>query len=210
MGKRATVLVSKLSGVSCPDDGVAILLDCLLERDLPPGAAVLDLGSEPGLMADLLDGAGVAVTTRTMDLRTRRGRAQLRGRRWAGPRESFDVIVADAPFLAGPETLALICRDAPYLLADHGVLWLVQSALLDPQDSMDRLGDAGLNSQVVERREVAFKPAMWSRAAALRAEGLIGPDQCTEELVVIRASMAVIVPEGKAEEPVPVREEASV
>jgi release factor glutamine methyltransferase len=202
-------LVSKLSGVSCPDDGVAILLDCLLERALPLGAAVLDLGSEPGLMADLLERAGVAVT-RSMDLRTRRGRAQLRGRRWAARRESFDVIVADAPFLAGPEAPTLICRDAPYLLADHGVLWLVQSALLDPQDSMDRLGAAGLNSQVVERREVAFRPAMWSRAAALRAEGLIGPDQCTEELVVIRASMAVIVPEEDPVEPVPVREEASV
>lgn len=194
------MLLLRLPGASCPDEDTAMLLDCLLEEGLPPEAAVLDLGVDPGVMAGLLERAGAAVT-RTMDLRTRRGRARLRGRWWAGPCESFDLIVANVPFLAGPEPLTRICRDAPWLLADRGVLWLVQSALLDPQATLDRLGEAGLNAQIVERREVAFGPAMWSRAAALRAEGLIASDQCTEDLVVIRASMAVIAPDGEPAEP---------
>lgn len=195
------MLLLRLPGASCPDEDTAMLLDCLLEEDLPPEAAVLDLGTEPGLMAELLERAGADVT-RTMDLRTRRGRARLHGSWWAGRRESFDLIVANVPFLAGSDLVTRICRDAPRLLADRGVLWLVHSALLDPQVTIYRLGEACLNAKVMERREVAFGPAMWSRAAALRAEGLIAADQCTEDLVVIRAAMAVIAPDDEPAEPV--------
>ena len=183
------MVLLRLPGATCADEDTALLLDCLLAHDLPPGTTVLDLGTEPGLMAGLLEQAGARSTT-SLDLCTRRGRARLAGRWWAGGRESFDLIVANVPFLAGAGLLRRIARTAPRRLAEGGTLWLVQSALRDPQATLDALGEAGLEASVVERREVAFGPAMWSRAAALRATGHIGTHQCTEDLVVIRAARA--------------------
>ncbi len=182
------MLLLRLPGVSCPDDDTAMLLDCVLEQDLAPGAKVLDLGTDPGLMAGLLEQAG-AEDVSTIDLGRRLGRARLRSRRM---RDRFDLVVANVPFLAcgveGRGRLDRICRAAPRLLAEGGALWLVQSELCDPQLTLGHLAGSGLQARIVERGEVAFGPAMWSRAAALRAQGRIGSDQCTEDIVVIRAT----------------------
>lgn len=187
------MLLLKLPGVSCPDDDTALLLDSLLEEDLPSGATVLDLGTGRGLMADLLGQAGAA-ETRVLDLRVRLARARLRGRWWAPPLGQFDLVVANVPFLIdgvdAQNLLDRICSDAPRRLAGDGSLWLVHSGLLDPDVGRRRLLEAGLSVEAVEHREVVFGPAMWSRAASLRAAGLIESDQCTENLVVLRARWA--------------------
>lgn len=181
----------RLPGVSCPDDDTALLLDCLLSEDLPPGASVLDLGVNPGQIAELLERAG-AGQTKALDLRRRSARTRLRGRPWAPrPLGRFDLIVANVPFFVrDADTARLldrVCRDAPRHLAEDGTLWLVHSGLLDSGIARRLLAEAGLSVEVVECREVSFGPAMWSRAAALRADGLISGDQCTENLFVLRA-----------------------
>jgi release factor glutamine methyltransferase len=179
-----------MPGVTCPDEDTALLLDSLLESGLPPAARVLDLGVRAGQMAEILDRAGAAETL-TLDLGRRSGRARLRGSRWAPGTGRFDVVVANVPFrYAGLDTQAMlhrVCRYAPRRLADDGSLWLAHSALLDQGVARRLLNEAGLSVQHVESRTVAFGPAIWSKAAALRAAGVIDADQCTEDIVLLRA-----------------------
>lgn len=183
------MLLLKLPGVSCPDDDTALLIDALLE-EFRPNARVLDLGVAHGSMAGLLEQAG-ADDTVALDLRRGWVRQRLRGSWWAPRLGTFDLVVANVPFLcAGLDTqmlLGRICRDAPGRLAEGGALWLVYSGLLDSGAPRRVLEEAGLSVEFVESREVVFGPAMWSRAAALRSAGVIEADQCTENLVLVRA-----------------------
>lgn len=183
------MLLLKLPGVSCPDDDTALLIDALLE-DFSPEARVLDVGTAPGAIAWLLEQAG-AHDTVALDLRRGSGRRRLC---WGRRLGLFDLVVANVPFLsADVDTQGLldrICRDAPRRLADGGELWLVYSGLLDSGASRRVLEEAGLRVEFVESREVVFGPAMWSRAAALRSAGVIEPDQCTENLMLVRAHKA--------------------
>lgn len=118
----------------------------------------------------------------------------------------FDLIVANPPYVpscspppgphsrarawdAGRDGRALldrICRDAPSRLAPGGSLWLVHSALCDPGRTLALLTEQGLAAEVVKKDEIPFGPVMRSREAWLRAEGLIGPGDNTETLVVVR------------------------
>lgn len=121
--------------------------------------------------------------------------------------ETFDVILANPPYVpapgratsrggaalawdAGPDGRALVdrlCTAAPPCLAPGGMLLMVHSALCGAEDTLARLRDTGLKATVVDRATVPFGPVLRSRASELRARGLIGPGQDTEELVVIRA-----------------------
>lgn len=120
----------------------------------------------------------------------------------------FDLIVANPPYVpscdgppgphsrarawdAGRDGRALldrICRDAPARLAPGGSVWLVHSALCDPGRTVALLSEQGLTAEVVKKDEIPFGPVMRSREAWLRAEGLIGPGDNTETLVVIRGT----------------------
>lgn len=139
--------------------------------------------------------AGLRVAVHRGDLA-----APLSGRR-------FDVVVSNPPYVPGPAAeparrgrsrawdaghrgralLDRICDAAPGLLLPHGVLLLVHSALCDPLITVNRLDRAGLKTSVGERERVAFGPVMRSRAGWLRTQGLTGPDDDVEELVVVRA-----------------------
>ncbi|WP_436892186.1 HemK2/MTQ2 family protein methyltransferase [Nocardiopsis dassonvillei] len=91
---------------------------------------------------------------------------------------------------AGPDgrfLLDRICDGAPSVLSEDGVLLLVQSELADEQATLDRLGKAGLVPAVLARGRIPFGPVLRERAPALRARGLLAPDQTEEELVVIEA-----------------------
>lgn len=119
----------------------------------------------------------------------------------------FDLVLANPPYVpapallpprhrmarcwdAGPDgrfLLDRICAGAPSVLSEDGVLLLVQSELADEQATLDRLEKAGLVPAVLARGRIPFGPVLRSRAPALRARGLLAPDQTEEELVVIEA-----------------------
>nr|WP_206440211.1 HemK2/MTQ2 family protein methyltransferase [Streptomyces scabichelini] len=121
--------------------------------------------------------------------------------------EEFDVVLANPPYVpapgrstprrgpalawdAGDNGRALVdrlCAAAPPCLAPGGMLLMVHSSLCGTGWTLARLRDTGLKAAVVDRATVPFGPVLRSRAAELRARGLIGPGQDTEELVVIRA-----------------------
>ncbi|GAA0635327.1 methyltransferase [Sporichthya brevicatena] len=133
-----------------------------------------------------------------------------RGDLLSGVAGLFDLIVANPPYVptcdgpppahsrarawdAGRDGRALldrICRDAPGRLAPGGSVWLVHSALCDPGRTVALLSEQGLTAEVVKKDEIPFGPVMRSREAWLRAEGLIGPGENTETLVVVRGTRA--------------------
>ncbi|GAA4947479.1 methyltransferase [Streptomonospora halophila] len=118
----------------------------------------------------------------------------------------FDLVLANPPYVpadgpplrhrmarcwdAGPDGRLLldrICAGASSVISDDGALLLVQSELADEQATLDRLAVAGLVAEVLARARIPFGPVLRARAPALRARGLLGPDQEEEELVVIEA-----------------------
>ncbi|MFE7627839.1 HemK2/MTQ2 family protein methyltransferase [Streptomyces sp. NPDC057509] len=89
--------------------------------------------------------------------------------------------------LCGRQALDRICDHAPGLLRPNGVLLLVHSGLCGVEETRDRLTANGLRCTVTARAAVPFGPVMTRRLPWLRAQGLIGAGEDTEELVVVRA-----------------------
>ncbi len=126
--------------------------------------------------------------------------APVRGRR-------FDLLLTNPPYVPaltsvlprhrvarcwdggwdGRALLDRICDGAPGALTETGALLLVQSQVSGEDATVERLGTAGLQASVVARATVPFGPVMRARADALRARGLLRPDQSDEELTVIEA-----------------------
>ncbi|SEE14735.1 release factor glutamine methyltransferase [Streptomyces misionensis] len=139
---------------------------------------------------------------RRLPVRIRRGDlfTPVRGR-------TYDMILANPPYVPAPHTgdrprgrsrawdaghdgrllLDRVCQGAPALLAPGGVVLIVQSALSDPDRTVDLLRGAGLKAAVVRRRWIELGPVLRSRADWLRRRGLLAPHETREELVVIRA-----------------------
>ncbi|MGQ0842886.1 MAG: HemK2/MTQ2 family protein methyltransferase [Sporichthyaceae bacterium] len=120
--------------------------------------------------------------------------------------ERFDLIVANPPYVPsggpmprrgrsrtwhggadGRAVLDRVCRDAPRLLKPNGVCWLVHSGLCGPQRTLDLLEQAGLEAEIVRKERIPFGPVLRAHAEWLRDQGLLGPEETTEELVVVRA-----------------------
>ncbi|MEU5825038.1 HemK2/MTQ2 family protein methyltransferase [Streptomyces sp. NPDC047803] len=120
----------------------------------------------------------------------------------------FDLIVSNPPYVPAPHPrtarshgpglawdaglcgrLALdrICARAHDVLRPNGALLLVHSGLCGTEETLDRLTASGLRCTVASRAFVPFGPVMTQRLPWLRAQGLVGPHDDTEELVVIRA-----------------------
>ena len=120
---------------------------------------------------------------------------------------TFDAVVANPPYVpargtrpprrgaarawdAGHDGRYLVdrlCASAPSLLRPHGVLLIVHSGLCGVEETLRRLTAAGLACTVTERAFVPFGPVLTGRLPWLRAQGLIGPYEDREELVVVRA-----------------------
>ncbi|TXS05045.1 methyltransferase domain-containing protein [Streptomyces sp. col6] len=122
--------------------------------------------------------------------------------------QRFDLILSNPPYVPAPDVrrprghgserawdagpsgrrdLDRICARAPDVLRPRGVLLLVHSGLCGAEETLDRLTASGLRCAVTGRSSVPFGPVMTERLPWLRARGLIGADDDTEELVVIRA-----------------------
>ncbi|MEV6686994.1 HemK2/MTQ2 family protein methyltransferase [Streptomyces sp. NPDC051130] len=119
----------------------------------------------------------------------------------------FDLVVSNPPYVPAPdpglptrgparawdagndgrEIVDRICSTAPRLLKPHGTLLMVHSALCGTDRTLQRLAAAGMRAEVVDRARIPFGPVLRSRLPWLREQGLLGPDETTEELVVIRA-----------------------
>ncbi|WP_246203804.1 HemK2/MTQ2 family protein methyltransferase [Streptomyces tailanensis] len=126
---------------------------------------------------------------------------------------SFDLILSNPPYVPAPGSrtdgrpargvarawdagrdgrlvLDRLCRDSPALLRPGGVLLLVQSTLSDEERTLAQLRAAGLRTDVVDHRRIAFGPVLRSRGDWLRGRGLFHADDADdekEELVIIRA-----------------------
>jgi release factor glutamine methyltransferase len=140
-----------------------------------------------------------ALRGRRIDLRHGSLLEPVRGRR-------FDLVVSNPPYVpsptdrlprhgaarawdAGPhgrELLDRLCRDVPDVLGPGGVVLLVQSALCGVATTCVALERGGLRSSVITRARQPFGPVMRERAAWFEDQGLIGPGEREEELVVVR------------------------
>lgn len=126
--------------------------------------------------------------------------APLAGRR-------FDLVLTNPPYVpsgsgvlprhrkgrswdAGPDgrfLLDRICEAAPDVLADDGLLLIVQSELSGENATLAGLEESGLTAAVVARSHIPFGPVLRSREQLLRARGLLRPDQHDEQILVIEA-----------------------
>ncbi|MGW1543827.1 HemK2/MTQ2 family protein methyltransferase [Streptomyces sp. NPDC002309] len=124
---------------------------------------------------------------------------------------TFDVILANPPYVPAPGAdpaprgaarawdaghdgrlvLDRICREAPASLRPGGVLLVVHSALSGPERTVTLLRAAGLKASMTRRHRIAFGPVLRERQGWLREQGLLSATEDREELVVVRAELAV-------------------
>ncbi|MFJ4126539.1 HemK2/MTQ2 family protein methyltransferase [[Kitasatospora] papulosa] len=102
------------------------------------------------------------------------------------PRKHRAAIAWDAG-RSGRQTLDRICVNARDMLHPDGVLLIVHSALCGVDETLKRLVRSGMHGTVTHCASVPFGPVTTQRLSWLQAQGLLGPDVDTEELVVIRA-----------------------
>ncbi len=124
--------------------------------------------------------------------------------------ESFDLVVCNPPYVPsasdrlprhgrarcwdggvlGRSVVDRLCDQVGSVLAPGGTLLLVHTAVIGVGATLERLAGAGLDARVAMRRRIPFGPVMTARREALRQQGLIGPDEEEETLVVIEGNRA--------------------
>ncbi len=98
-----------------------------------------------------------------------------------GPSQAWDAS-ADGRLVLDP-----LCAAAPELLADKGILLLVQSEYSGTSATVRALERVGMIVSVIAEQSVEFGPVMKSRATWLRDQGLMAQGCSEESLVVIAA-----------------------
>ncbi|WP_406143611.1 HemK2/MTQ2 family protein methyltransferase [Streptomyces sp. NBC_01012] len=122
--------------------------------------------------------------------------------------QRFDLVMSNPPYVPTPgvrrsrshgsavawdaghggrQTLDRICAQARHVLRPGGALLLVHSGLCGVEETLRQLTGTGLRCSVTDRSSVPFGPVITRRLPWLRAQGLIGAGEDSEELVIIRA-----------------------
>jgi release factor glutamine methyltransferase len=189
-------------GVFSPRSDSRLLAEIARSR-ATPGMRALDPFCGSGILALAAAAGGAQATAVDISRRavwTTRVNARLHGLRVRALRsadlspldgERFDLIAANPPYLpgsvqgargveraweAGPDGRLFIdrlCREAPDRLAPDGVLLLIHSSVCGESQTVDLLSQAGLDTQVLERRRGPVGPLLAAKAPDLKFEELL-------------------------------------
>ena len=208
-------------GVYRPQGDTWLLAKALRLAGVRPGGTVLDIGCGTGalsvLASELSPRSVTAVDVSRRAVWSTRVNTAVRGLDVTVLRgdalsldQTFDLVLANPPYVpgladvptrgrcrawdAGADGRAMLdrlCAVAPIQLAPGGILLTVHSALCGVDRTLHQLRGGGLKASIVARADEPFGPVMRARAELLRRQGLLAPDQRTEELVVIRGDRPI-------------------
>lgn len=120
---------------------------------------------------------------------------------------TYDLVISNPPYVPSPADrpprggraraweggrdgrvfVDRLCAAAPGMLRPGGTLLVVHSDLCGTDATLRGFEERGLRASVVDRAEVPYGPVLRARRPWLIRQGLIGEDDSTEELVVVRA-----------------------
>ena len=117
----------------------------------------------------------------------------------------FDLVVANPPYVPGPEVEAQgaaraweggpdgrkfidgLCREAPDRLVPNGRLLLIHSSFCGEEETLRSLRERGLDAHVIERQSGRLGSMMGSRKDRLESLGF-DPSRQLEEMLIFEAS----------------------
>jgi release factor glutamine methyltransferase len=136
--------------------------------------------------------------------------------------ERFDVITANPPYVPAPPELAAqrgdhawnagadgravidrLIEELPAHLRPAGVALIVQSSVTGTAQTLDRMRDAGLEPDIVQRRRGPLGPILAARAGYLVRRGLLSGPRLEEEVVVIRGTRRTRAQSSGRDDPTP-------
>jgi release factor glutamine methyltransferase len=172
------------------------------------GALAVAAALEGAACVAAVDVSGRAVLNARLNARLNGVRVRsLRGDLFAPiGAQRYDLILANPPYVPSPHDelpargaaraweggvdgrllLDRLCRQAADHLAAGGSVLIVHSSLAGEEATVRRLGDSGLEVEVVARRPGSLGPIASARAELLEQRGLLQPGVREEELLVIQ------------------------
>ncbi len=211
---------STFPGVFRPRSDTWLLAATARRAAVPAGGRILELCAGPGF-AGLSAALASRASLTTVDVSRRavwnvRFNARLNGVRaravrgdlfGAVPGETFDLILANPPYVPGPPPpargqarawdagddgraiLDRICAEAPAHLRPGGTLLVVHSEVCGEQRTLDAFAAGGLEAEVAARERGPLGPLLRARRGELEARGLLAPGQETEDVLVLRGRL---------------------
>jgi release factor glutamine methyltransferase len=223
------VRVRALPGVWPPHSDARLLAQVVSQTRLATGKDVLEVFAGSGALAlsMAVDGArsvtAVDISRRALlSIRLNARRNNVRIRTLRGDLfapllgESFDLIVANPPYVPGQESLPTrgiaraweggldgrilvdrLLTDAPRHLRRGGSLIVIHSSMTGERETCAGLRAAGLRTEVLMRHRGPLGPIGRARAGVLRERGLLDDREASEEeedLVVICGTREALTP----------------